>query len=187
MRRFKVFGLLISFVCAVGCQESGDTGAAAPPDPSASFSEPAPFVDTQREQFRVQIAAVLSEDEQTAVGSTVTTEIVRRMRQIDTSGCPAEFRSAYLSHIHAWESKVAAEQSRDSLNQYMNSGEGLVNAFVRGYNGDPLGEIGDAMQTERQIKAQLAQAGDAISETFRDVERIAASYDVVVTQNSAAF
>ena len=57
------------------------------------------------------------------------------MRDIDTSGCPADFREAYLAHIHAWESMVEVEKNASALKTEANSDSTFVEALIRGMLG----------------------------------------------------
>src|SRR5437899_2898030 len=49
------------------------------------------------------IQQVLRADSRTTTGVTSVSAVVARMRRIDLSKCPSDFRAAYTEHIHAWE------------------------------------------------------------------------------------
>jgi len=127
----------------------------------------------EKAQIKTSIERVLQEDARAPRGAESVAEIVSRMRDIDTSGCPDDFRLAYMNHIHAWESMRQVESDAIAFKKAANSDGVAVEAFIRGMLGDPLGEANkiEAVQTELQREYQAAHS--EIKATFNRVEDIA--------------
>jgi hypothetical protein len=91
------------------------------------------------------------------------------LERLDMSDCPADFRIAYRHHIRAWrEAKSVVE----GLPKGFWSGFflGLKNAVLRGE--------GDGGQS--RLEGDLKRAQDGVSQSWREVERIAAKYGAVL-------
>jgi hypothetical protein len=80
--------------------------------------------------------------------------LVSNMQAIDTSGCPLDFRTAYLRHCQAWRAAHhwLASQPESDL-------EVLVDGFIKGL-------AGEFDLSNREGQAQH----DAIRQTFEEVE-----------------
>lgn len=131
---------------------------------------------------RRAIEGVLKKDKGTSAGTTNIFEVVRRMRAIDTSGCPTDFREAYLIHVHAWESLgEAAEQARAFIAARKGAND-FVEGFIRGFLGDPLGKVNETIDARNQLQASLHEAGLQVKETFNQVERIAVAHGARLPQ-----
>lgn len=98
------------------------------------------------------IERVLQEDSESSENAESVSEVVARMRAIDTSGCPADFRTAYLAHIHAWEEARKVEQEAKKL--------GKPDGFWDGLQAISLKNAGNS-------------ASQKIGQTFQEVERVA--------------
>lgn len=98
------------------------------------------------------IERVLQGDSQSSENADSVSEVVARMRAIDTSDCPADFRTAYLAHIHAWEEAEKVVQEARNL--------GKPDGFWEELKAASLKNAGNA-------------ASQKISQTFQEVERVA--------------
>ena len=94
--------------------------------------------------------------------------IVTRMRAIDTSDCPGDFRAAYERHIHAWEGM------RD---QILSEPEGFLDSFfvgfLHGLAGDLTGGTADMAAAENYWLGQ-------IRDTWNDVRAIAMKHNAKI-------
>lgn len=122
------------------------------------------------------IERVLRQDNSAAENAENVQEVVGNMRSIRISGCPADFREAYVAHIHAWESLAEVEQQAIAVGEHYSSGEAIAEAFIRGAFGDPLGKAGEAIAADRQVQWNYNYAQEQIRTTYQDVERVAARY-----------
>jgi flagellar basal body-associated protein FliL len=130
----------------------------------------------QQAQIRSAIETVLQQDAGTTTGVNSVAEVVNRMRAIDMSGCPNDFRAAYLGNIHAWEAMADVEQQAIQLKKEGDSSGAYVEAFVRGFMGDPFGKVKDEMQAQNQLQQNANSAKQQIQQTFNQVEEIAVAY-----------
>ncbi len=90
--------------------------------------------------------------------------VVSRMRAIDTSDCPGDFRMAYERHIHAWEGM------RDQvLSEPDGVLESLFVGFINGLSGDFTGGLADMGKAEQYWNQQ-------IKDTFNEVRAVALKY-----------
>jgi len=90
--------------------------------------------------------------------------VVIRMRAIDTSGCPGEFRAAYERHIHAWEGM--RDQVLSEPDGFL---EGALIGFLNGLSGDFTGGTADMAQARNYWTAQ-------IRDTWNEVRALAMQY-----------
>lgn len=151
-----VVALIIVLGRTGGGQATGDGGRAAPPS-----------------RERESIERVLQVDAGCVPGARSVAEVVGRMRAIATAGCPADFRVAYLAHLHAWELLADVEREAANFRAEANEDGVLIESFLRGLLGDPLGKANElrAAQTELQRHYQTAQ--QQIKQTFHRVEEVA--------------
>jgi hypothetical protein len=126
-----------------------------------------------RERVRANIEMVLREDARIPGGARNVAEIATRMRDIDLSGCPEDFRLAYLDHIHAWETMRDVERDAIALRKEANSDGVMVESFIRGMLGDPFGKANEISAAQSQILRDYKAARSEIKETFDRVEDIA--------------
>lgn len=123
------------------------------------------------------IELVLNEYQQLD-GTKVVSTVVSKLRRINTSDCPSEFREAFLSHVHAWERLAEAADSSKQLEKASNSPEIYVESFLRGLAGDPLGTTTEFLNANNDIQNQMKQALSVISSTYNQVELISVKYGV---------
>lgn len=128
------------------------------------------------------IESVLQADKGTSANAKSIGEVVTRMRAIDGSKCPKDFQAAYLTHIHAWERGVQWERQATEFHKNTSETSALVESFVRGFLGDPLGKMNEinAGRTEFEREAQAIQK--EIQRTFQEVEKVALKYGAKLQQ-----
>jgi hypothetical protein len=107
------------------------------------------------ESERGCIERVLRED-RVAGSKSDPTAVVVAMRRIETSRCPADFRDSYYTHILAWQAKSEIKQAIDGITPP----DGFIDGTLK-----LLGAFA--------LAAKDAEASQAISQTFHDVERVA--------------
>lgn len=100
----------------------------------------------------------------------------RAMRAIDLSGAPGDFQSAYVAHIQAWEREAELLRQWRELTSDDRQGAAVAAGVICGLLDCPARPIGDQIDSEAAMKRQIATASEQISESFRQVERIAALY-----------
>jgi hypothetical protein len=130
----------------------------------------------ERQRIKTSIESVLAQDAKTNAGAQSVAEVVDRMRLIDTSACPADFRSAYLDHLYAWKSLADVESNAIAFKKEANSDAVAVEAFIRGYLGDPLGKVNELDAAQTQLQRDYKDARASISQTFHRVEDVAITY-----------
>lgn len=117
------------------------------------------------------IERVLQLDAKAGNGASTVSDVVAQMRAIDLSGCPEEFRAAYLGHIHAWEEMVIVEQAFSAYDAESNSAGALVEAFVRGFLGDPLGKMNEDIAARKELQDQYRVARQGVRDTWHVLEK----------------
>jgi len=127
-------------------------------------------------KVKAAIEQVLRQDAVSNDGTTSVADVVERMRAIDTSACPNDFRAAYLAHVHAWEKLAGVERDAIALKADSESAGAMVEAFIRGFLGDPLGPINEDIDARNQLQARYQEASREVQATFHRVEEIAVSY-----------
>jgi hypothetical protein len=133
------------------------------------------LVGCGRSSSAIPIEAVLAADAQSQIGATTVADVVGKLRAIDLTACPNDFREAYLAHIHAWELMLQVENELVQFNANFNSGTAYLEAFVRGFLLD-FGMAGEAIAAENDLRAKQQQAAAEIGSTFRKVEQLAVKY-----------
>jgi hypothetical protein len=98
---------------------------------------------------------VLQEHDQIGESASIS-EVVTRMRAIDTSACPTDFRMAYLKHIHAWEEERKVELEAKKL--------GEPDGFW-----DAVPKYGRAMS----LKGASDSASEETIQTYQEIEKVA--------------
>ncbi len=116
-----------------------------------------------------QIENVLEQDSKTQLNLPENEReaiqvIVIRMRAIDTSGCPGEFRAVYERHIHAWEGM--RDQVLSEPDGFL---EGALVGLLNGLAGDFTGGTADIAQARNYWSAQ-------IRDTWNEVRALAMQY-----------
>lgn len=161
----KIFFLGIACFLSLGCGNSG-------PGLIGSSSE------------RQSIERVLKADKQTENGATSVAAVVSRMRSIDFSGCPNDFKAAYLAHIHAWESLAEVETAVQSFKSNNDTGAVMAESFIRGLLGDPFGKSNEIMEAQNQLERAAQNAGQQIKSTFNRIEEIAVLHGATLQGNN---
>ncbi len=130
----------------------------------------------QHVRFRSAIQSVLSKNAKTSSGASSVADVVVRMKAIETSGCPNEFRVAYLSHIKAWETMAVVQQQAIELKNDHSSGGSYVDAFIRGAILDPFGKPNEVRAAGGELGNQAEEANQQMRATFNQVEQVAEAY-----------
>lgn len=128
------------------------------------------------------IERVLQEDSETNNGATSIGQVVSRMKAIDMSGCPNDFKAAYLAHIHAWEAGVELEKEAITLKADSESAGAFVESFVRGFLGDPLGKYNEVSAAHSQLQRKARSVDDQVKQTYHRVEELAVAHGASLTK-----
>jgi hypothetical protein len=92
---------------------------------------------------------------------------VKHQRDISLSGCPADFITAYVEHVRAWEDFGDTLKNRPQIPTGM---EALVGGFIRGMMGDITGGAGEIQANIQHWVDQLKEAEGRIKTSWRNVE-----------------
>ena len=130
------------------------------------------------------IEHVLQRDTTTTKGVKTVADIVVRMKTIDLSGCPNDFRAAYTTHIHAWELMAEVEKEAIAYKANFESAGAFVEAFIRGAMMDPFGKAKESYAAKKELKANYQKASTQVRNTFHRVEEIAVSYGASLPKKS---
>lgn len=125
---------------------------------------------------RNAIQRVLDQNARVTDNATSVAQIVSRMRAIDCSNCPSDFRQAYVTHIHAWEMLASVETQAKQYGTNYFSGEAMIESFIRGAMGDPFGKAQEAIAAKNQLQQSYQYATNQIKLTLNRVEEIAVGY-----------
>lgn len=127
----------------------------------------------EKERHKAGIERVLREDARTNENARTVAEVVARMRAVDTAGCPTDFRAAYLAHVHAWERMADVEREAAAFRARADSDGVLVESFIRGMLGDPLGTANEMRSAQTQLQRDYQAADRQVKDTFHRVEELA--------------
>jgi hypothetical protein len=98
-----------------------------------------------------------------AAASDAIAQYVARMKSLDFSGCPPEFREAYIRHANAWQGMQIQLASEPS------GWDAFLTGFLKGLNGQL---DGGSFQMEADRKKHL----EKIQASWGEVEAIAARH-----------
>ncbi|MCA9092494.1 MAG: hypothetical protein KDA68_03330 [Planctomycetaceae bacterium] len=138
-----------------------------------STPSPQPVAPTPQQVQAASISRVLAEDRQQSAEAQNFEEIPQKMRRIDLSGCPNEFKAAYLAHIHAWEAAVQVLIEAKQFQKQSNSSDAFVESMLRSFMGDPFGKIHEVMQTNQELQRRYQTAHEGIQTSYHRVEELA--------------
>jgi hypothetical protein len=156
MRQAATTAVLTACALLLGCSDATKKNATGDGQPSVRAIE-----------------RVLAADKNVRPNARSAGEVVIIMREIDTSGCPNDFRAAYLAHIHAWEMMADVEHDAVALRAASNSDAVIIESFIRGYLGDPFGTANDLWAAQTQIQRNFLAASQQIKQTYHRVEESA--------------
>lgn len=148
---------LLWFACVLGC----GSGTVLAPDVT-----------------KLSIQIVMAEHQNTLSNPNSIAEVAARLRAIDLSGCPADFRSAFLPYIQAWERMALVEARANQLQSFENFAARMVESFVRGAVGDPFGTSAEVSQEFRELDQAYHIGIQQVFSTYHNVENVAARYGV---------
>ncbi len=131
---------------------------------------------TQQVSDAAYIEAVLQQDVTTNSGAQSAADVVTRMRAIDLAGCPNDFKSAYVAHIHAWELMADVHREAAAHRADSESGSAMIEALIRGFMGDPFGKANEIVTAENQLQRSYQTAQQQIRATFQRVEELAVAH-----------
>lgn len=138
-----------------------------------------------RQKNAASIETVLQEDSTVAIAAENrgnNTAISKAMRQIDITSCPTDFQAAYVDHIHAWEDSGKIQTAWNKLESDDNINDVLLRSILEDVVGSDATPIKDAVDAEKFLKEAKIEASAKISETFKQVEHIAATYGAKLPQ-----
>lgn len=125
--------------------------------------------------YAANIEAVLQQDQSSPENAESIQAVVDRMRAINLDGCPKEFISAYLAHIHAWESLLLVEQEAMAFSNKFTTTNAMVSAFMRGLVFD-FGIITEESDARTRLNDNYLKAVALMKQTHHRVEEIAIVY-----------
>lgn len=133
-------------------------------------------VENLEYQSATRIESVLQQDRTVTVGTQSVAEVVRRMRAIDLNGCPNDFKSAYLAHVHAWELLADVEREVNVYLEENDTAAVIVESLIRGFLGDPLGKANEITSTENELQRSYKFASRQVLDTYHRVEEVAVAH-----------
>jgi hypothetical protein len=133
-------------------------------------------IPTQQVSDATRIESVLQQDVTTNSGTQSAADVVARMRAIDLTGCPNDFKSAYVAHIHAWELMADVQREAAAHRADSESGSAMVESLIRGFMGDPFGKANEIVTAENQLQRSYQTALQQIRATFQRVEELAVTH-----------
>lgn len=166
-----MLGLLL--MGSVGCK---DTQEVARHQQQLADEETARARVEQLAHYKLAIEKALQMDLLT--GTHATSEHTHGMRSIDLSDCPADFRVAYMAHIHAWDEAAAVMAANDKLNS--NEDSDAIAGGLAAIFGSDATPWQDHLNAKENIGRLAAQADADIKSTFNQVELLAAAYGAKV-------
>ena len=164
LKRITVLPILACAIVGLlsGCESEAHSGPRSPGGSASAATV-------------LSIEKVLREDQQTNDNVENTADVVSRMRSIDLSSCPGDFRVAYMKHIHAWECMLAVERQAATFENDYNSGGAFLEAFLRGMFFD-FGIVDEADRELQSLRANYDRTINQIRDTFQHVETVAVTH-----------
>lgn len=139
---------------------------------------------------REAIAMVLQEDKNISQNlpkreaTEVVSIVIRRMRAIDLSQCPNDFRDAYKQHIMAWEKAVPVLRQFEEQNGAGNILKSFLVGLIAGFTDQfhlVLGNIIENANASEELKQKAQKVDREIKDTFDEVLRIAKKYKIDIS------
>lgn len=128
---------------------------------------------------KAAIENVMKLDSQASFGASSVAPIVDKMRSIDLTACPNDFREAYVRHIHAWELALEVENEIKQFTADNNSASKMIEAFVRGFFFD-LSVVTEGYTVQKAIEEKYRTATAQVQLTYREVEQVAVRHGVAL-------
>ena len=126
------------------------------------------------------IINVMDQGNSVCNNSSTSYQVVNGLRLIDISNCPADFQQAYYEYINAWQMMANVEQQAEQYDVDFNSGGALIESMIRGYNGDPFGKLGEAIQADTQLQKNYKQAQYQVGVTADNITTVARKHGVKI-------
>jgi hypothetical protein len=106
-------------------------------------------------------------------------DYVERLRKVDFSACPEEFKLAYLRHIQAWDRKLDFAHRSNSNHDLMAA---LISLACFAHGLPPLGKAAahGLLNESGSVAKRSGTVEDEIRESWYEVEQAAWKYDVRV-------
>jgi len=130
-------------------------------------------------RYAIAINKVLQQDTRTSSGNDgnhyykLTSA---KMRMIDLSACPPDFRQAYLSHIHAWENAAKIEEA---IAEYGTRASGaMIGGALSSFFDSKETPFSDYIEEGESLNRLGQRASASIKSTFQKVESIAGYYGI---------
>jgi hypothetical protein len=168
---------LLSLLLTVSCdsRSQGPTiSNAVVAESDMNASPPPPPPPPPPPNYAPAIEAVVAADK--AAGGLINRSHLAAMRAIDMARTPIDFRQAYLEHIFAWERRVKDQEAWDSLTADANTGPVIWAGIACKVLDCATNPIDTRIEAEDRLKEEMAAANEAISATYRDVQRLAVRY-----------
>jgi len=142
-----------------------------------------------RQQIIANIERVIAYDKSLSDATKDTEEdmlgtvrsYVMALRRIDFSGCPDDFRQAYLKHIHAWDKMIPALEQTQLHKMESESIGAFIEGLIRGLVFD-FGMLEEDKQARNAIIERIQSAQEAVQNTWHKVEEIAVHYGAQVVK-----
>ncbi|SEB97749.1 hypothetical protein [Terriglobus roseus] len=174
----RIFGaiLVIGLCFTSGCGPTADEVVAAQQRLEQSR------VEAQRLQYKAAVERVLQLDDRTSAIRDLP-QRVSAMKNIDTSECPPEFRSAYLDHTDAWLELARARQARSELASDGSIESTLIRSLFASANGSSETPVEDLLRSDAGLAQMESNASQRISSTFAVVQKIAFQYGAALPKH----
>jgi hypothetical protein len=156
--------LLYLFAC-VGLLLSGCNS-----NPTASIEQVLRRDKQAGDEFKQATSNLPKGNRQIPALTAAIAEQCAKQRSISLSGCPSEFKTAYLRHIRAWEDHAVVIRDMPPIPSFL---EGLLIGFARGIQGDFTGGSGEMDAEIRAWKAEFKHSETELTQSWRNVEDIA--------------
>ena len=145
------------------------------------------FFATSNARYKQPIESVLQQDklipQSVKSDSAVVTvsATVQRMRGIDLSECPEDFRVAYQKHTEAWAKAVPVLRQAEELNGFGNFLKSFIIGLIGGYTGQfhlVAGNILENAYASDELKQEAQKVDAEIKSTYSHVLQLAQKYKV---------
>lgn len=137
-------------------------------------------------RYKQAIETVLEQDKKAARGversASTLWVIPQRMRNIDLSECPEDFRTAYRKHIEAWDKTVPLCRRIEDFSGWGNKLKAFLAGLAAGLTGRHelvASNFLENLSENESIKQEARKIEDEIKTTWITVVEVANSYGAI--------